>query len=131
VGTSALSLNLDTIFCDTITLEVINMDDAKMLSDIKSAGGWFVAEYAALIVERNNRLRNDKGYKAAFVQQIFRESGRDSELGGTRTRVNALLRIMERHELIKALEYVIGSDNINRNEPDAVKNARQTLNKLK
>lgn len=55
----------------------------------------------------------------------------DSDLGGTRTRVNALIRIIERHELIEALEYVIGSDNINRSDPDAVQTAKQTLQKLK
>jgi hypothetical protein len=42
-----------------------------------------------------------------------------------------VLRIIERNELIKALEYVIGSDNINRNDPDAVQTAKLTLKNLK
>ena len=84
-----------------------------------------------MIFEKYDQLRSDKGYKLEFVKQIFRESERDSDLGGTRTRVNALIRIIERHELIEALEYVIGSDNINRSDPDAVQTAKQTLQKLK
>lgn len=107
------------------------MDDTKMLKDLKSAGGWFAGEYSNLIFERYDQLRSDKGYKLDLVKQIFRESERDSDLGGTRTRVNALIRIIERHELIKALEYVMGSDNINRSDPDAVQTAKQTLQKLK
>lgn len=107
------------------------MDNLKMLSDIKSAGGWFVGEYAELIFEKYAQLKSDRSYKSEFVKQIYRERGRDSDLGGTRTRVNALLRIIERRELIKALEYIIDSDTINKNDPNAIRCAIQTINKLK
>lgn len=112
-------------------LEVMKMDDSKMLSDIKSAGGWFVGEYATTIFEKFDQLKSDKEFKAAFIKQIFRDRGRDSDLGGTRTRVNALIRIIERRELIEALEYIVASDSINKNDPNAIRSAVQTINKFK
>lgn len=112
-------------------LEVIEMDELKMLKDIKSAGGWFVGEYAALIIENHVKLLSDKAYKLEFIQKIFHDCGRDKDLGGTRTRVNALIRIINRGELIEALQYIMDSDNINRSEPEVVKTASRTLQKLK
>ena len=107
------------------------MDDSKMLSDIKSAGGWFVGEYATTIFEKFDQLKSDKDFKAAFIKQIFRDRGRDSDLGGTRTRVNALMRIIERRKLIEALEYIVASDSINKNDPNAIRSAVQMINKFK
>ncbi|MDK2918996.1 MAG: hypothetical protein PWQ37_1729 [Candidatus Petromonas sp.] len=102
-----------------------------MIDDIKSAGGWFVGKYAGLIFEKYDQLKSDRVYKTEFIKQLFRESGRDSKREGTRTRVNALMRIIEREEIIKALEYVIESDNINRSDQEAVQIAKQTLQNLK
>jgi hypothetical protein len=109
----------------------MEMDEAKMLKDIKSAGGWFVGEYAAMILENHEKLSIDKAYKLEFIKKIFHDCGRDKDLGGTRTRVNALIRIIKRDELIDALQYIMESDNINRSEPEVVKTAIRTLQKLK
>jgi len=110
--------------------KMTKMDNSKMLSDLRSAGGWFVGEYAALIFENYDQLQSDKSYKSEFIKKIYRERCRDSDLGGTITRVNSLLRIIRRHELANALKYVIDSDNINKNDPDAVKAAQLTLKQL-
>jgi len=107
------------------------MDDLKTLKDIRSAGGWFVGEYAAIVDEHYEQLENDKGYKAEFIKKIYLEGGRDSEIGGTRTRVNALMRIIERKQIVNALEYVIESSRIKKNDFNAVQVAKQTLKQFK
>jgi len=107
------------------------MDGSKTLNDIKSAGGWFVGEYAALVYELYEKLKNDNEYKTEFIKQIYLETGRDNDLSGTRTRVNSLMRIIQRHELVEALEYIIKSDNINKNDGNAVKAAKKNLAQIK
>ena len=103
------------------------MDDSKMLKDIKSAGAWFVSEYAATILENFEQLKFDKSYKAELVRKIHYECKRDKDLGGTKTRVYALIRIIERKELEEALNYVIKSNKVNLKDPQAVSAAEETL----
>lgn len=44
-----------------IAVEVINIDELKMLSDIKSAGAWFVGKFASIILDKFDQLSSDKG----------------------------------------------------------------------
>lgn len=100
------------------------------MNDIKSAGGWFVGEYATLINEEFDILERDKVYRNEFVKKVYNGSGRDKDLNGTRTRVNAVRRIIRRRELIKALEYIIESERISKDDPKSIVNARQALKKI-
>jgi len=96
----------------------------KMRDDIRSAGAWFVCEYSSPILDNYQALVHDKVFKTEFVKHVFREAKRDSHIGGTRTRVNAVLRIIDRHELADALIYVIHSDRVGFDEPDAIEKAK-------
>ena len=105
------------------------MKKTKMLNDIRSTGVWFVGEYAGRILENIEHLKHDKGFKHDFMERIHKESDRDSDIGGTKTRVNALIRIIERNELEDALRYVIESKRVQDNDPQAIKAAEKTLEK--
>ena len=123
-------LNPAAEYFDTITLEVIIMQDKTLKRNIESAGGWFVGEYAGLIMNKFNELENDKDVKNEFVRDVFHSQGRDKDYGGTRTRVNAVIRIIKSNKLIEALEYIIKSDRINREEPKAVRMAKEELREI-
>ncbi|MCM3800350.1 hypothetical protein M4A92_17485 [Caldibacillus thermoamylovorans] len=107
------------------------MQDKVLKRNIESAGGWFVGEYAALILNKFNELESDKDFKNEFVREIFHNHGRDRDFGGTRTRVNAVIRIIKSNKIIEALEYVIHSDRINNEEPKAVEMAKIALREIK
>ena len=107
------------------------MHDKGLKRNIESAGGWFVGEYAALIRNKFNQLENDKDFKNEFVGKVFHNQGRDKDYGGTRTRVNAVLRIIKSNKMVEALEYIIDSDRINKEEPKAVKMAKKALREIK
>ncbi|GLB61743.1 hypothetical protein NCCP133_38720 [Cytobacillus sp. NCCP-133] len=107
------------------------MQDKTLKRNIESAGGWFVGEYAAEILNKFNQLENDKNFKNEFVREVFHSQGRDKDYGGTRTRVNAVLRIIKSNKTVEALEYIISSDRINKEEPKAVQMAKDTLREIK
>ncbi|MGD6875749.1 hypothetical protein [Bacillus infantis] len=101
--------------------------DRILKRNIESAGGWFVGEYAALILSNFIELDSDKNYKNEFVQNLFQTVGRDRDYGGTRTRVNAVMRIIKSNDIVVALEYIIHSDRINKEDSKAVQMAREAL----
>jgi len=107
------------------------MQDKTLKRNIESAGGWFVGEYAVLILKKLNELESDKDFKNEFVREVFHNHGRDKDFGGTRTRVNAVIRIIKSNKIIEALEYVIHSDRINNEEPKAVEMAKVALREIK
>lgn len=107
------------------------MQDKVLKRNIESAGGWFVGEYAALIRKKFNQLENDKDFKSEFVREVFHSQRRDKDYGGTRTRVNAVIRIIRSNKVIEALEYIIDSDRINKDEPKAIKMAKEALRDIK
>lgn len=107
------------------------MQDNVLKRNIESAGGWFVGEYAALIQNKFNQLEKDKEFKSEFVREVFHSQRRDKDYGGTRTRVNAVLRIIKSNKMIEALEYVIDSNRINKDEPKAVQMAKEALMDIK
>lgn len=107
------------------------MSDQVLKRNIESAGYWFVGEYAAKTFENYNELVSNNYFKNEFINEIFREQGRDKDLGGTRTRVNALLRIIRDGKIIEALEYIIASDRLNNKEPRSVEMAKEALKVIK
>jgi hypothetical protein len=120
-------LKLAAEYFDTIALEVIKMQDKTLKRNIESAGGWFVGEYIALILSKFNELENDKDFKNEFVREVFNSQGRDKDYGGTRTRVNAVIRIIKSDKVIEALEYIVDSVRINKEEPKAVQIAKEAF----
>lgn len=106
------------------------MDETKMMRNIKSAGVWFVGEYGGLILENYERLSCDKDFKAAFIEKIFKESKRDSSIGGTKTRVYSVIYIIDRGELKEALDYVIHANNVRKSDLGSIEKARKTLKEL-
>lgn len=123
-------LNPAAVLFDTIALGVILMQDRTLKRNIESAGGWFVGEYAASILNKFNELESDTDFKNEFVREVFHNQGRDKDFGGTRTRVNAVIRIIKSNKIIEALEYVIDSDRINKEEPKAVQMAKIALSEI-
>jgi hypothetical protein len=123
-------LKLAAEYFDTIALEVIKMQDKTLKRNIESAGGWFVGEYIALILSKFNELENDKDFKNEFVREVFNSQGRDKDYGGTRTRVNAVIRIIKSDKVIEALEYIVDSVRINKEEPKAVQMAKKAFIEL-
>ena len=106
------------------------MQDKTLKRNIESAGGWFVGEYTSLILSKFNELENDKDFKNEFVREVFISQGRDKDYGGTRTRVNAVIRIVKSDKVIEALEYIVDSVRINKDEPKAVQMAKRALTEL-
>lgn len=106
------------------------MQDKVLKRDIESAGGWFVGEYSNSIIEKYNDLESNKDYKNQFIKDVFNNQGRDSDYGGTRVRVNALLRIVRGNKVLEALNYIIASDRINKDDPNAIEMAKEVLMKL-
>ncbi|MFS0661296.1 hypothetical protein AB1L07_20975 [Niallia alba] len=107
------------------------MEDTNWKRNLESAGGWFVGEYASLIISKFRQLENDKEIKKEFIQNIFHSQGRDKDYGGTRTRVNAVLRIIKSDQIEEALEYIVCSERMKKEEPRAVQNAKETLMQIK
>lgn len=103
------------------------MQDKVLKRDIETSGGWFVGEYAAIVVDKYHELENDQDFKNEFIRDIFHNQGRDSDYRGTRVRINALLRIIRNNKIIEALEYVIDSERINKDDPKAVEMAKEIL----
>lgn len=98
-----------------------------MKRNIESAGVWFVGEYSGVIYSQFNRLSTDREYKREFVREVFLKQGRDKDYGGTTTRVNSVIRIIMNGNLIEALEYVVSSKRVQRENPKAITKARETL----
>ncbi|MDW0111142.1 hypothetical protein [Sporosarcina aquimarina] len=107
------------------------MEDKSTKRLIASAGAWFVGEYAAVMIERFTELESNKRYKSEFIEDIYNSLGRDRNLDGTSTRVNAVLRIIRSNKIVEALEYVIQSDRMRKDNPGAVRKAKETLNNIK
>ncbi len=107
------------------------MQDKTLKRNIESAGGWFIGEYTALILSKFNELENDKDFKNEFVRDVFHSQGRDKDYGGTRTRVNAVIRIIKSNKVVDALEYIVDSVRINKEEPKAAQMAKEALSKIK
>jgi len=116
---------------DTIAVEVIIMQDKTLKRNIKSAGGWFVGEYTALILSKFNELEKDLDFKNEFVRELFNSQGRDRDYSGTRTRVNAVIRIVKSDKVIEALQYIVDSVRINNEEFKAVQMAKEALSEIK
>jgi len=77
--------------------------------NIESAGAWFVGAYSAELYTEFQRIKNEPIFKTELRQRIYADTKRYSEIRGIITRVNAVLQIVSRGELLEALQYVANS----------------------
>ena len=101
----------------------------KINDDIKSAGQSFLGLYLEDIINRFSELE-DKALKNKLIDEYYtKQYGfSDKHEGGTRTRVNAAIRIIRADKAIYALKMIDGSDP--RVAQGAVDNAKETLKKI-
>ena len=101
--------------------------DPRTKRDIESAGAWFVGGYSQELYTNIQRIQNEPLYKREIIQRIFEETGRDSQVRGTTTRVNSVLKIILRDDLPDALRYVINSRMSQGNDANYARRAQEFL----
>ena len=99
------------------------MDDKQFNDAFKSAGGWFVANYY-LLAERWC------GSSSELAEVIFKNDKTDSDIQGTKTRVNSLFRIIENGRGVEALKKVVESNKIEKLHPESKIIAKNILKSL-
>ncbi|MDB2110732.1 hypothetical protein PMW03_11310 [Clostridium paraputrificum] len=88
------------------------MDDKKFENAFNSAGAWFILN------QIEEFLDWDEGDKSTLIKNMHAK-GFDDEVIGTRTRVNAILRLIKNGWVKRALEKIQTSEKINRMHPEA------------
>lgn len=98
----------------------------KIDEDIKSAGQSFLGLKMADLLTRINEL-DYRELKNKLIDEYysFQSSFYDKDVGGTRTRVNAAIRIIKAEKVLYVLEKIDGSDL--RVPPEAVSKAKETI----
>jgi len=109
----------------------INITDSQFIRTYRSAGLWFVGMYMEAFLLRINELRDDL-LKTKLVEEIYNngENTFDKNIGGTRTRVNCLAKIIEAGRVEEALKIVIDSDRVKKENPDAFYCAKDLLRRI-
>ncbi len=106
--------------------------DKQFINSYRSAGLWFVALYMEAFILRIDELE-DRLLKTKFVEEIYDngENASDKNIGGTRTRVNSLYRIIKSNRVVEALEVATNSERLNREFPEAADEARDLLKRIR
>lgn len=101
------------------------------LKDVcRSAGLWYVGSFMLEFLMQRERWENPDT-KNDFVRFMFEEFGvGDSDISGTRTRVNAMIRIIESRKVEDAMQLVIDADDIKLGCDESKVNAQIVLDKL-
>lgn len=101
----------------------------KIKADVKSAGQNFLGMRMADLLCRFSELE-DKTLKNKLIQEYNENQigTFDKTMQGTRTRVNAAIRIIRGEQVVYALHLIDGSDQ--RVLPDAAAKAKETLKKI-
>ena len=73
-----------------------------------SASPWFFNKYLKDIESRYDELTSDLGYKQEYIKCIFETEQRDSEITGTTTRVDSVIRFIR---LARELSVFIENQN--------------------
>ena len=79
-----------------------------MESSRSSASPWFFNKYLKDIESRYDELTSDLGYKQEYIKCIFETEQRDSEITGTTTRVDSVIRFIR---LARELSVFIENQN--------------------
>ena len=86
---------------------------------INTAGSWFLLTQVECIL--------DWTAEDSLLAETLYQKGFDRDLSGTRTRVNAIRRLIENDMLGAAIEYIGNSPNVNRAHPEAHQLAQDVL----
>ncbi len=102
----------------------------KINDDIKSAGQSFLGLYMSDLLARIKEL-DDRVLKNKLIEEYHSNQYGyfDKDIGGTRTRVNAAIRIIKAEKVLYALERINGSNPLVL--PEAVTKAKETIMKAK
>lgn len=103
---------------------------SKINDDIKSAGQSFLGLHMADLLTRIKEL-DDKVRKNKLIEgyHSHQHGYFDKDKGGTRTRVNAAVRIIKAEKVLYALEQIDGSNPLVL--PESVAKAEETIMKIR
>ena len=102
----------------------------ELMDVCRSAGLWYVGSFMLEMLMTRERWEN-KDTKGAFVEYMHHEYNCDSDISGTRTRVNAMIRIIESHKVEEALELVLAANDDKLGCDQSKENARVVLKLIK
>lgn len=110
-------------------MEKVSRSMDKINDDIKSAGQSFLGLHFEDIIRRFPELE-DRTLKNKIIEEYYKKQYGffDKNEGGTRTRVNAAIRIIRSGQVVNALKIINVSDP--RVAPEAVDSAKETLRKI-
>ena len=106
---------------------IINNEQFKRA--YQSAGVGFICRYIAYFIEKKELLE-DKEEKRKIIEEIYKD-GNDKYITATRTRVNALLKIIQANRIKDSLEVVINSKQTRKRYPEEVLEAEKLLAELR
>jgi len=108
-----------------------SITDKQFINSYRSAGLWFVALYMEAFLLRIDELDDDL-LKTKLIEEIYDngENTFDKEISGTRTRVNALYRIIKAGRGIEALEIATNSKRLKKEFPEAASQAKDLLDRI-
>ena len=101
------------------------------LKDVcRSAGLWYVGSFMSEFLEHRQQWEN-RDTKEDFVKYMHKEyGGCDSDISGTRTRVNCIIRIIESGFVVDALNMVLQANDNKLGCDESKINAQETLNDI-
>ena len=102
----------------------------ELVDVCRSAALWYVGSYMLEFLMRQEQWK-DPDTKESFIRYMFEEyGGSDKDLSGTRTRVNAMIRIIESRKVEDALKLVLEADEAKLGCEQSKLNAQETLDRI-
>lgn len=96
----------------------------------RNAGLWYVGSFMVEYIKRKDEWKN-KDTKQEFIKSMFTNyEGIDSDISGTTTRANAMIRIIESRKVEDALALVLEANNSKLGCTASKENAREVLDRL-
>ena len=84
---------------------------ADLVRLCKTIGLWYVGSFMMEFLDHRDEW-NDPEKKKDFIKFMCEEYGAgDNDISGTTTRVNAMIRIVESHKVIEALQLVLDAND--------------------
>lgn len=100
------------------------MDEKQFNDAFTTAGGWFIADYFLL-------AKMWKRSNTELAEVIYYNDKTDSDISGTKARVNALMRIIKGEKEKEALMKICHSDKIAKEHPESIVIAANILKSMK
>lgn len=102
---------------------------AKIEDDVRSEGKAFLGLRLSDMLLRIAELKHSKSKRELIQEYFMHQVGtHDTDIGGTRTRVNSAIRIIKAKKVLYVLELIVESDY--RVLPEAVE-TKNTITKIK